>query len=318
MNYRELGTTGINVSEIGFGTWAIGGRTPGQTSYGATDDVTSLDALRAALDYGITFFDTANIYGNGHSEELLGQAFTQDRSRVIIASKCGMQDMSGQHDLSPAALRTSVEGSLRRLNSDYIDLLQLHDAPPEVATDEKTIRLFEDLQTEGKIRAIGVSVKSPVHGLQFLHGPWQTVQCNFNMIDQRALECGLILQAAVAGVSVISRTPLAFGFLSGAFLGTDPKFKEGDHRARWSPEQIRLWADAPIHFAPVNEGSNRTMSQLAIKFCISMDGIAATIPGITTPNEARQNASVSDLPPLSKDEIAAIIRTAQEHSFYIK
>lgn len=318
MNYRNLGNTGLKVSEIGFGTWAIGGLTPGKTSYGKTDDKTSLSALLTAFDLGINFFDTANVYGNGHSEELLGKAFKKDRSKVIIASKCGFKDYGSQHYFSDKAIRASIKSSLARLQTDYLDLLQLHDPPPETATNEKLIETLNKLRDEGKIRAIGVSVKSPIDGLKFLKNPWQTIQCNFNMIDQRAFDCGLLSQAAANNIGIIARTPLAFGFLSGSFIGKDIKFKKGDHRSHWPKEQTRIWADAPKYFAGLNKNKSWTLTQLAIKFCISFDGIAATIPGITNKDEAIENACVSGLKSLSKTEINSIIRIGKKHKFYIK
>jgi aryl-alcohol dehydrogenase-like predicted oxidoreductase len=317
MRYRNLGTTGLRVSEVGFGTWAIGGQTPGATSYGATDDATSLKALRTAVDVGINFFDTANIYGNGHSEELLGTAFAQMRHQVVIASKCGIQDMSGARDFSAQALRKSVEGSLRRLGTDFLDILQLHDPPEYLADSEESIAPVKSLLAEGKIRALGVSVKSPVQGLSFLAPPWQSIQCNFNMIDQRALDCGLIERAGNTGISIIARTPLAFGFLSGAYLDREPVFTSADHRSRWPREQIQVWAKAPSYFAEVNEGTDRTLTQLALQFCISPTAVAATIPGITTPDEAIQNASAGSLQPLSDDELSRIMQIAKEHTFFI-
>ena len=318
MKYRSLGNTGIKVSEIGFGTWAIGGLTPGQTSYGKTNDKVSFDALLTAFDLGINFFDTANVYGNGHSEELLGKAFKKYRTKVIIASKCGLKDYSSQHDFSNKAVRASVESSLARLQTDYLDLLQLHDPPPDIATNEKLIETLSKLRNEGKIRAIGVSVKSPIDGLQFLKNPWQTIQCNLNMIDQRALNCGLLSQAARANIGIITRTPLAFGFLSGNFTGKAVKFEPGDHRSRWPDKQIRIWADAPNYFLELNKNKNRTLVQLAMKFCISFDSIATTIPGITTRDEAIENAFVSDIKLLSKTEINGIMRIGSKHKFFIK
>lgn len=319
MKYRKLGKTGLEVSEIGFGTWAIGGLTPGQTSYGHTDDTVSLDALREAFALGINFFDTANIYGNGHSEELLGQAFQRDRSEVIIASKCGFKSLGSEHDFSEKAIRDSVETSLRRLKTDYIDLLQVHDPPPNIADNEEVVETLRSLRFGGKISAIGVSVKSPADGLRFLKYPWESIQCNFNMIDQRALSCGLLDKALASNIGIIARTPLAFGFLSGVFTDQENiKFPDGDHRARWPKEQIRLWADAPKYFAKLNEDTSRTSSQLALKFCISFDAVATTICGITNPIEARENSSVSDLSMLSPEEIAGIIRIEQENQFFIK
>src|SRR5215203_5260822 len=126
MKYRALGRTGLTVSEIGFGAWGIGGRTVGQTSYGDTDDATSLAALGRALDRGITFFDTSSAYGNGHSEALIGRAFASSRQRVVIATKAGYEAWDRPPDFSAAAIVASAESSLARLRTDYIDLFQLH------------------------------------------------------------------------------------------------------------------------------------------------------------------------------------------------
>jgi len=318
MTYNNLGNTGIKVSEIGFGTWAIGGLTPGKTSYGKTDDNVSMDALLTALDHGINFFDTANNYGNGHSEELLGKAFKNARAKVIIASKCGRENFNAPFDFSEKAIRTSVEASLIRLQTDYLDLLQLHDPPVAVSEDAELIALLGALRAEGKIRSFGVSVKSPSDGLAFIRPHWQTVQCNFNMIDQRALNCGLIARAGNANISIIARTPLAFGFLSGNYIEKEIVFKEGDHRSRLSKEQVRVWAEAPKYFAKINEGKYRTLSQLAIKFCTSFPSIATTIPGIMNRDEAIENSAVSELESLTKEEIGEIIYIFNEHIFYVK
>ena len=128
MKYRPLGKTGLIVSEIGFGAWGIGGRTVGTTSYGDTDDAMSLAALRRARECGISFFDTSAAYGNGHSEELIGQAFEGSRTSIVIATKAGYDSWDRPPDFSPAAITVSAEASLRRLRTDYIDLLQLHNA----------------------------------------------------------------------------------------------------------------------------------------------------------------------------------------------
>src|SRR5471030_320998 len=132
MKYRALGRTGLTVSEIGFGAWGIGGRTVAHTSYGDTDDATSLSALARALDCGITFIDTSSAYGNGHSEELIGQAFEGRRDRVVIGTKAGYDAWDRPPDFTAAAILKSAEGSLSRLRTDYIDLFQLHNAPRDV------------------------------------------------------------------------------------------------------------------------------------------------------------------------------------------
>ena len=160
MKYRPLGKTGLTVSEIGFGAWGIGGRTSGTTSYGDTDDRTSLAALGRALDSGITFFDTSAAYGDGHSEALIGRAFGGCRDKVVIATKAGYESWDRPPDFSADAVVASTEKSLARLRSDYVDLLQLHNPTSEVLGDERLREALARLKAAGKIRAWGVSAKS--------------------------------------------------------------------------------------------------------------------------------------------------------------
>src|SRR4051812_21278812 len=162
MRYRSLGSTGLRVSEIGFGTWGLGGAANGAMAYGPTSDAESLRALQAALDQGINFFDTADLYGYGHSEQLLGKAFAGVRDRVVIASKGGMVDGSGKQDFRPAYLRAALERSLARLGTDYVDLYQLHSPPADLLVrDGSIVAELQKLKGEGKIRAYGLSARSP-------------------------------------------------------------------------------------------------------------------------------------------------------------
>ncbi|TMJ21801.1 MAG: aldo/keto reductase, partial [Alphaproteobacteria bacterium] len=216
VKYRALGRTGLSVSEIGFGAWGIGGRTAGTTSYGDTDDCTLLAALARALDGGITFFDTSAAYGDGHSEALIGQAFAGRRDKVVIATKAGYESWDPAPDFSAAAVVASAEKSLARLRSDYVDLLQLHNPPAEALRDPELRRALERLQAAGKIRAWGVSAKSPAEAIEALTAfEAPMVQANFNMMDVRALESGLLAEAERRGAGFVGRTPLCFGFLSG-------------------------------------------------------------------------------------------------------
>ena len=139
MRYRPLGSSSIQVSVVGFGAWGIGGRTPGATSYGATDDAVSRRALEEAFDRGITFYDTASVYGDGHSEELIGECFDGRRHEIVIATKAGITSSFRGYDFSAPALRASLEGSLRRLRTDYVDLFQLHNAGPDVVLHQPHI-----------------------------------------------------------------------------------------------------------------------------------------------------------------------------------
>ena len=152
MRYRPLGSSSIQVSVVGFGAWGIGGRTPGATSYGATDDAVSRRALHEAFDRGITFYDTASVYGDGHSEELIGECFDGRRHEIVIATKAGITSSFRGYDFSAPALRASLEGSLRRLRTDYVDLFQLHNAGPDVVLHQPHIvELLQRFVAEGKV-----------------------------------------------------------------------------------------------------------------------------------------------------------------------
>lgn len=310
INGRRLGNSGIRVSQVGFGAWAIGGSTPGATSYGATDDQSSLRALRRALDCGITFYDTAYVYGYGHSEELIGQAFAgPDRDRVVIATKAGLFTYGEPVDFTPAALRRSLETSLRRLRTDRVDLFQLHNPSIELLRDqaEELIGLAEDLKADGLIRAFGISVRSPQEGVFAIerYRP-AAIQTNFNMLDQRCIDSGLFEAAEAADTAVVARTPLSFGFLAGT-LTVDSVFPPDDHRSRWPRDQIARWvtgADALL--ATRQDAAGQTPSQYALRYCLSFPAVAAVIPGILSEAEADANAAAGRLPPLSAAELAAI------------
>jgi len=307
MNYRQLGDTGISVSEIGMGCWGIGG-----DSYGITSDFESLRTLHTAHQNGITFFDTADTYGSGHSESLIGQAFYTPaaRSEIVIATKGGClphtkppmpQDFSEKH------LRNALEGSLKRLRTDYIDVYQLHSPPEEVMHD--AVDVLYKFKGEGKIRAVGVSLNSPTDDT--LVG-FETVQANFSMIDQRASE-HLLDDCEFWDTGFIARTPFNFGFLTASHTAGS-KFHSGDHRSNWSQEQIDVWAEASYLFNDLLHG--RTHVQLALAFCLSYP-ISTVIPGMLHSSEVIENiSSVSS--PLSESELQSIKDIYNSHTFFIK
>lgn len=317
MHYRKLGKTDIEVSEIGFGSWGIGGETSdGANSYGKTDDTESVRSLEKAFEKGINFIDTSNIYGYGHSEELIGQTFRDRRDKIVIASKAGFVKHGGPHDLRGSFIRECLEGTLRRLQTDYVDLYQLHSPPIDLLRDTpEAIETMLALKKEGKIRAFGISVKNPQDGvLAIREFGAEVIQVNFNMIDQRALEAGVFDEAAKAGVGVIARTPLAFGFLSGAIKSFD--FSAGDHRSSWPEGQLKRWADAPDLFSFINRDPARTPTQLALQFCLGFPGVSSVIPGILHPHEAEENAAASDRSPLTAEELAAVELVYKQHTFF--
>lgn len=317
MRYRALAETGLRASVIGFGAWGIGGPTAGRTSYGPTDDHRSLATLARAFDLGITFYDTSSAYGDGHSEELIGAAFQRSRDKIIIASKVGFISFSQPQDFSVGAIRRSLEQSLRRLRTDYLDLYQLHTPPMEtLERSPEILKTLALLELEGKIRAFGVSVRSPEDGLVAIDRfGVKVLQVNFNLIDQRALDSGLFERAREQRVGIIARTPFNFGFLTGKYANL--QFDSRDHRSGWPREQLERWAEAAVLFAKLNTGSTRTLAQLALQFCLAPESVATVIPGMLDPEEVVENVGAAQLQPLSPDEIATIRAIYQEHEFFI-
>jgi aryl-alcohol dehydrogenase-like predicted oxidoreductase len=311
MAYRDLGRTGLRVSAVGFGGWGIGGLVPG-ASYGATDDKVSLAALARAVERGIVFFDTAPAYGDGHSEKLIG-AFVAglpaaDADRMVVATKAGQARFSDPVDFAPAAIRVSVEGSLRRLRRSAIDLLQLHNPTPDLlAARPEILGCLADLRREGAIRAWGISTKTPAEALRCVREfDAPVVQANYNLIDHRAVECGLFDEARARGAGVIARTPLAFGFLTGA-VAADATFPEGDHRRLWPRERLESWSKAARDFVgDIAAREGQSLAQIALRFCVSRPEISSAIPGILTPAEAEANAAAGAAGALTTQDLARI------------
>jgi aryl-alcohol dehydrogenase-like predicted oxidoreductase len=319
MNYRRLGATGLLVSEIGFGAWGIGGSVNGATGYGPADDRESKAALRRAYDLGVTFFDTAAFYGYGHSERLIGEALKGVRPNAVIATKVGFLDAEGAQDFSPAHIRGSLESSLKQLQTDYVDLYQLHS--PSLAAleaDYRILEVLEQLQREGKTRALGISLASPGDGSDSITKfGFKAIQVNFNLVDQRALDIGLFNLCAQRDVGVIVRTPLCFGFLTGAYSG-DTQYDPNDHRKNWSSDQITRWAEAGELFsAVVGDGAGQTQAQMALRFCLSYDCLSTTIPGMRTVDHVEENLRASHMGSYAPHLLQAMEKVYQENTFFL-
>ncbi len=315
MHYRILGTTGIRVSEIGFGTWGLGG-----DAYGPVDDQTSMAAIERAFAAGVNFFDTSDLYGQGRSEQLLAKAFKGRRDRVVIATKGGMLPHRGftmPQDFSPAHLQKALEGSLKRLKTDYVDIYQLHSPPREVVDREEVFKLLDDFQRQGKIRAYGISARSPDDALYAVEKyAISVVQVNFNLLDQRVVENGL-LAAVAKRTGIIARTPLVFGFLS-ADLQADHAFAANDHRANWPLDQRRRWVAARRKFSFLWHQTGRTQVQAALRFILDFEAVSTTIPGMLTCAQVDEDVRASSLPPLSAAEHERIRKIYHENDFYDK
>jgi aryl-alcohol dehydrogenase-like predicted oxidoreductase len=295
MKYRKLGKTGILVSEIGFGAWGIGGSHGGAVAYGKTDDAESLLALKTAFGLGVNFYDTADIYGFGHSEELIGKAFAGCRADVIIASKVGFLGFDGKQDFSPQYINGSIENSLKSLHTDYIDLYQLH-SPDVGLIEDNTLGALYSLKKQGKIREIGISVRSPDDGIIAInHFEFKVIQVNFNILDQRILDNGLLELCGKKNIGVIIRTPLCFGFLTGKYAAADI-FREGDHRSRWSKEQIGKWVDeGKSIMGNVIAKGMFTDAQVALRFCLSYRDVSTVIPGMLGKEQVEENCLTSSV-----------------------
>lgn len=298
MHTRTFGNTDLRVSVVGFGAWAIGGGAmAGETpiGWGPADDETSRSALRAALDHGITFFDTADVYGLGHSEALIGEVIG-NASNVVVATKVGHRlndDGSMALDYSAKHIRMACERSLRRLRRDAIDLYQLHSAKVAHFEQGECLTELDKLRQEGKIRYWGVSLHTFAPEAEADHlltrGLGSGFQVVLNILNRRALP--IIERARQAGVGIIARMPLQFGLLTGTMI-SGRSFARDDHRSfRLSPEIIQRSRDVLSPAWSRARDSGYTPTQLAMSYIAAVPGVSTIIPGIRTPEQARENAN---------------------------
>jgi len=304
MQYRQLGSTGLRVSEVGFGGWGIGGNQHGN-SYGYTDDNTSLEAISRALDQGCNFFDTADVYGHGHSEHLLGVALTlrdlNMSDEVLIASKVGgnFYGANFRLDFSPEYIRFAVDQSLRRLGRDWLDLYQLHNPSVQQLEQGGLGKLMQELQADGKIRHWGVSVFSVEEGLTAIQAGAETIQIVYNVLREEAAR-KLFPAAAAAGVGVIAREPLNNGLLTGKYKASST-WVSGDVRSTMPARYLtnRLQAAEELRFL---EDDGRTLAQACLRFALDSPQVSTVIVGCKTAQQVDENLAASDLPPLSTSD----------------
>lgn len=295
MNRRILGRTGLAVSEIGFGAWAIGGNHFGN-SYGPTDDAESRRAVRRAYELGCSFFDTADVYGHGHSEELLGDALRDVRRHVVIATKVGGNFYNRDtHDtnFSASYTRFALAQSLRRLRTDYVDLLQLHNPPLSLITRMETYQVLEDLKREGLIRFYGVSVHPPEEGIAAINVTMpDTVQIVYNLARREA-EGEFFPAARAANLGVIVREPLANGFLAGKYA-PDSVWEQGDIRARMPRPYVAQLAALGQRVRELAAKSQLTAAQLSLRFVLEQPVVSAAIVGMKTVQQVEENLAAGN------------------------
>ena len=307
MKFKKLGLNGPEISTVGLGAWGISGR-----DWGHTDDKSSKKAIHAALDAGVNFIDTADVYGFGHSEELIGQVLNErnDKNKIVIASKAGnnfypfieeTHDVTPiNHDYSLKHLEFAVEQSLKRLNVDTLDILQLHSPGLDILEQDDPWLALEKLKNTGKIKHVGWSVQSfqetaQAHILQRHHDLIEIIQVRYNLLEREA-EDVLFPLAQKLGTGVIVRIPLLFGLLSGKF---NPKstFGKNDHRKfNLSPEKLSAYLEDFESYQSVFEKyPNYSPAQLCLRFCISHPACHVVIPGGKTQSQVQENAVASDL-----------------------
>ncbi len=313
MKYRTLGKTGLKVSEVGFGAWAIGGNAFGN-SYGPTDDETSLEATQKALDLGCNFFDTADAYGHGHSEELLGQALKDHRDDIIIATKVGADfyHEPPRMNFSPDYLAFALGKSCERLQTDHVDLYQLHNPPIQLLENGKIFEGLEKLVDAGKIRYYGISIHDPEEGLLAMkHGQPAAIQVVFNILRQEAKN-KLFQTARDNNVAIIAREPLSNGFLSGKFT-PDSTFPPGDIRFNFPRNYFHSLVKAAQQLKFL-ESSTRTLTQASIRFVLDHREISTVIPGAKTPEQSAEDFGTSEMPSLTGEDLLRI-RILREQGF---
>ena len=296
MEYRPFGETGLMVSEVGFGAWGIGGPAMAgdvPIGWGRVDDKTSIKAIEKALELGVTFYDTADFYGLGHSERLLGRVLG-DRDDVIIASKVGHRlsdDGTIWMDYSKEYIIHSCEESLRRLNREAIDIYQLHTAQVSDLKKGECVEAMEQLKQQGKIRCWGLSLNTfhpePEADYMMEHRLGSGFQLVLNILNQQCL--AILDRARKQGMGIIARMPLQFGVLTGKFT-KQSTFAPDDHRSfRLTPEILSDTLDALEPVWAMAEKYNLSKTELSMSFILSFDSVSTVIPGIKTPEQAQKN-----------------------------
>jgi len=314
MKFRTVPNTDLQLSTVGFGLWTI------TTSWwGIEDDATGIDLLRRAYDLGITFFDTADTYGEGKGETMLAEALGDRRDKIVIATKFGYDfyndnERRGQReraqDFSPGFVRFACEQSLKRLGTDYIDIYQIHNPRMPTVQSDELFATLEDLKSEGRIRhyaaALGPANGWEAEGLALNRNrDIATLQVIYNMFEQ---EPGrrLIESAEQNDVGVLIRVPHSSGLLEGRYT-LDTEFAPNDHRAHRPREWLieGLQKLEKVMFL-AEEGTGRTIGQAAIQYCLESPNVLSILPNVYNAEQLEEFAAASDVPPLTAEEFAKI------------
>ncbi|MDZ7834046.1 MAG: aldo/keto reductase [Alkalibacterium sp.] len=311
MKYNQLGDSGLEISELGFGTWAIGG------SWGQHDDEEALKGLNRAIEAGVNFFDTADVYGGGHSEELLAKATKGKEDSIHIATKfTRMGDIDDPANYTEEQIRTYLENSLRRLNRETIDLYQIHCAPLKMLKETDVFPILEKLKKEGKIRSYGVSVETDEEGLYVLNNTnASALQVIFNALRQKPLK-ELFPKAQEKNVGILARVPLASGLLTGKF-SKNHTFEEDDHR-NFNKDGQAFNVGETFGGLPFEKGvelsdqiswmadDRSSLVRAALKWVMQQEAVTSVIPGFKNEKQVLDNLKSLEVRDFSQDELKRI------------
>ena len=317
MNYRSLGRTGWKVSDVSFGAWAIGG------AWGHVSEEDALGALHKAIDSGVNFIDTADVYGDGRSERLIAKLKKARKDEIIVATKAGRRlPRQVVEGYTRENLTTWIDDSLRNLGTSTLDLLQLHCPPTELYDRPEVFGMLDDFVKAGKIRYYGVSVEKVEEALKAIEFPnVQTVQIIFNCFRQKPADL-FFPRAKQKQVGILARVPLASGLLTGK-LRNNSTFAADDHRnfnrqgqafdvgETFSGVDYQLGLEAVEEIRGLLPGGV-SMSQFALRWILTFDAVTCAIPGGKRPDQVAENCLASDLPPLSQESMNAIQRIYDE------
>jgi aryl-alcohol dehydrogenase-like predicted oxidoreductase len=308
MEYRDLGRTGLRVSEIGFGAWAIGG-----DAWGPVEDAESLAAMERALELDINFIDTADVYGEGRSESLVSKAISGRRDEIVISTKGGLMGHHREPEREPVYDRPekilkACEASLKRLETDHLDVYFCHIWWDKYEETEAFIEAFEQLKNDGKVRAVGVSTNDLDYIKHFdQDGGLDVVQLDYSILN-REPERDILPYLAERGIGVVVRGPLRMGLLTGKF-SEDTTFPEGDIRRSWPEAQWFKESLKKVQSLKTLE-DGRTLGQLALRYVLNHPTVSVAIPGAKTPVQVEANAAASVRPLLSGEDLRFIQEAA--------
>ncbi|MFQ5881881.1 MAG: aldo/keto reductase [Candidatus Methylomirabilales bacterium] len=310
MRHRNLPGTDLVVSEVGFGVWTVG-----TTMWGVKDEGVGVDLLRRAFDLGITFYDTADVYGDGVGETILAKALPGKQDQIVIGTKFGYDFYAypgvqpGQRerpqDWSPAFIRKACEASLKRLQTDWIDLYQLHNPRVDTLSRDDLFEILERLQEEGKVRAVGVALGPDIgwyeEGVVAMDRGIAALQVIYSIFEQEPTR-GLLPLAEAQGTGLIVRVPHASGTLDGSYR-PETGFSASDHRSHRKAQWMQAALKAVEELGFLTEVEGRTLGQAAILFCLAERSVSTILPNITSPQNLEEFARAGDLSPLTVEEV---------------